>query len=350
MKNNHVYALRSTNQCIIALRKSTTVILFYLLISVTIGLCCGAITDSFELTSRLPNGLSDESIAFNIPVSDNIHDVTIGQLVSGINQMDVQSFAIYKQNTVWWSGVYLKNRSNPLFCNTQTTELDSAYAFVDRSISFNIKVKSGHKYFRLDNKDYQVLYVFENSAPESMQINIDCFTSMDSAEPLTGRFNVDGIELNELKKALDNLLPKEMVASIALFPLKRNLTDRIRLLFRDQLTTMIVLVLTLLLMMISSVTLSLSWIDSKKSELFARFLVGASDRQLKYRLMREFCLLVLTSSILGVIVAVIITKSGLFNQIIRNINLLSSVITVMIIIVIGWLTILRNYKIKQSWR
>jgi len=326
--------------------------MFYILTSVTISLCSAAITDSFELTSRLPNGLTDQSILINKPISDNSQDVTIGQFVSNVNKLGVHSFAIYKQNTVWWSGAYLQNWENPLFRTIQTVKLNADTALIDRSLSFNIQVKNGYDYFRLNNKDYQVLSVFENSAPESMQINMDCFTSMEAAEPLTGTIFIDGIELNDLQKVLDYLFD-DPADSIAFFPLKRNLTDRIRLLFRDQLTTMSALVLTLVLMMISSVALSLSWVDSKKSELFARFLVGAADRQLKYQLMGEYCFLVLTSSIVGVIFSVLITKSGLFNQIIRNINLLSCVLAVLIICFIGWLTILallRKNKIKQSWR
>lgn len=321
-------------------KRSKYVMLFYLFVSITIGLCSAAISDSLEMTARLPNGLSDRSIALEIPVSEHVQTACVGQLVLMINQFEEQAFAIYKRNTVWWSGVYLQNWNNPLIGKSQTVPLDSANAFVDHSISFNITHDNGNDFFRLDSIDYHVLGVFENSAPESMQINIDCFTSMKSSEPLNGSMYVDGIGLDDLRNALEKILPKEVADSIALTPMKRSLTDRFQLLLRDQFATMIVLMLTLLLVMISSVALSLSWIDSRRSELFARFLAGATDQQLKYQLVRDYCLLVLASSIPGLLAALLIIQSGLLDQIIRNFNLLSSAIALLLISVLGWLTII----------
>ncbi|GGN94037.1 ABC transporter permease [Saccharibacillus kuerlensis] len=326
------------------IKKSLYLIVYYIVVATFTCLAFSSLLTSYANTKVLQNGLSDNSLQFviNTGTAGAVSDLTNEQLIKQLEK-NTDSFLLYKdEDNFFAKSVYLHNAELPFPMDSgQSLDTFQPNSIVlDRSLMNNTTVRDGKYYFSYQGRSYEVLDSFA-WINKYMYRDSNLFVSLNLEKPAFGSYSIDGISESNLESLLSLWTAERPEAfSFSITPAVSGFMDRFVLTMRDQAFIIMVFGVALLLMMLSTLGTTLSWVQAKKDEIQARHLVGANAGQIRFWLLKEYWIVLLLSFFIGNGLAWLIAKWGVFHELIREVTLFGSLISFLFCLAIGTLTAL----------
>lgn len=326
------------------LKRSLYLIIYYVVVATFTCLSFSALLTSYASTEVIQNGLTKNALQFNIHTgaAGASSDLKNKHLIERLEQGS-DSFVLYKdQDNYYAKSVYLHQAKLPfpLDHGPSPDSLPANQILLDRGLMNNTIVRDGQPYFYYQGQAYPVFdsFVWVNSY---MHRNSNILITLDPEKPAYGPYSIDGISETDLNALLGQWMSEQPEAfSYSIEPAVAGFMDRFMLALRDQAFIVIVFGIALLLMMLSTLGTTMSWVQSKTDEIQARHLVGANAWQIRFWLLREYAVVLLLSFIIGNVLAWLIAKWGIFHELIREVTLLGSLLALLFCMIIGTLTAL----------
>lgn len=328
------------------IKRSLYLIIFYIAVALFTCLSFSSLITSYADTKVIQNGLTKNAVQLVIAPDSSgaVSSLTNEQFIERLKEKS-KTFVLFKdEDNLYAKSTYLHHVKFPLLADSdrsQSPELfPENHVILDDSLMTSTTVRNDKRLFLYQGRSYEVLdsFVWVN---KYMYRDSNIFLSLDLERPAYGTFLIDGIS----ESNLDHLLskwhserPEDFVYTVR--PSVSGFLDRLILSLRDQAFIVMVFGICMLLMMISTLGTTLSWVQAKKDEIQARHLVGASSVQLRFWLLRQYSCILLFSFILGNILAWLIAKWGIFDSLIRDVTLFGSFVSLLFCFVIGILTAL----------
>jgi len=332
-------------------KKSLYLIIYYIAVATFTALSFSTILTSYKNTQFLQDGLTQNSLYFSIQENSN-SGVSVGQVIEALEQHS-NSFLIYKDlGNHYAKSIYLNQYSFPLktLGEQPIDSIQPGQIILDQSLLNNAIIKDGTPQFLYNGKHYVIL---ESFTWINKYINIDSrfFVALTQEESAIGNYSIDGVTQSNLKTALDQL-SKNNPISYSIHSATQSFQERFQLVLQDQSFVMIIFAVALLLMTLSIFGTTISWIQSRKDELRIRHLVGATSTNLRMWLLKEYWILLSFSFVIGVFIAWLIVRWGMFSAIIQEVTLMGIFISFIFCSVLGTLTaLLSTYrKFYNNWR
>lgn len=299
-----------------------------------------ALSESYDNTGILQNGLSEDSLIVSISAENGESTATTGSFLEVLGASEAQSFLVYKDiGSHYGIEFFLKNKTFPLPIQTDEKNLSTNQPIIilDQSLLHNTVIRNGKAYFLYKNEQYEVMGNYQR---KEKNVNQDSsfFATMDQEADSTGTYYIDGLSYQEVSNAFKKLKQKDQTLDFAMFPLQINFQDRISLVVQDQAVIVILLVVTFFLIAINTISTTIAWLDARRDESYARFLVGATFNNVQWWLLKEYWLILAGSFAFGLIISYGIIKSGIFRYVVTNLNIYGVGLALLFCFVLGTLT------------
>lgn len=335
-------------------KKSIYIIIYYIAVAAFSCLAFSALLNSYKATGILQDGLGDESLQVSIVSPSGESSMTTGQFVDELLAMNPSPFLLYKDNGSNYGVEYsIHNRELPFSVKTISRDEESPVMILDEALLHNTATQNGDKIFLYKSKPYHVIATFDK---QEKNINQDSsfYASLDKQADVTGTYYIDGLEAEEITKTLDTLVSGNTELNYQMLPLKKTVKERVALVIQDQALVVILLAATLFLIAINTIGTTLAWIHSRNDEIYARYLVGATFKNLQWWLLKDYWLIVAGSFAAGLAVSFIIVQSGVFNYVVNDLNIIGIAIALVFCLILGTMTeiisTLWDYRKKETIR
>jgi len=335
-----IYFLCKEENIIFLLKKSIYLISYFIVISIFGCLSFSALASSFNQTENLSNGLNQDSLGLVVYSPYNETDILIEDLLTTLETSEDTSYLVYKDDgTNYGKKVYLHNKEFPLISDLEKETFKGLdCAVIDNLLISNIIQENNKEYFLYNGKKYEVLGKFKG---EMKNLNPDSlfFVSLNTQESLLGNYSIDGLSVNIISSTLEELKKIDSNLEFELYSLYPTLPDRILLTIQDQLLIIILMVIVLILISINTIDNTLLWYDSRKEEIYARYLVGATNKNLHFWLIAEYLYIITGSFICGTIIAYLAWRTKILVYIVPSFNVIGIIFTFILCFLIGMATV-----------
>jgi hypothetical protein len=242
---------------------------------------------------------------------------------------------------------HLQNKAFPLSIKTDAKNMNTNQAVIilDQSLLHNTIIKNNKTYFLYKNEPYEVVGTYKG---KQKNINQDSsfFAAMDQEADSTGTYYIDGFSYQTVSTALERLKQDDQTLEFAINPLQKSFKDRVTLVVNDQMVIVILLIVTFFLIAMNTIGTTIAWLDTRKDESYARFLVGATLNNIQWWLLKEYWLILAGSFALGLAISFWIIQSGIFRYILTGLNIYGVGFALIFCFVLGTLTEI----ISTSWK
>ncbi|MED3646644.1 FtsX-like permease family protein [Halalkalibacterium halodurans] len=300
------------------LKKSLYIIAYYIVVATFSCLAFSSLIDSYEQTATLPDGLSPDSLRITIYLEEADKELlTTDQFIEQLMSQGDQPFLLYKDvDMAYGKFFYLQQRDLPVSkVDWMQAYEDQPVAVLDHAMKHNIIEKGEKKYFRYNNQDYEVIDLF---TPKNhvMELERSFFISLDPTTNIAGVYNIDGLSPNTVNQALMSLQEEVPALLFEINPLQPTMKERIEYVLEDQFIVIIILIVTISFIGMSTIGITSAWIDSRRDEIFARYLVGARFKDIQWWLLREYLIVLTGSFTIGAICALLLVSVNAFDKVV----------------------------------
>lgn len=340
---------------IILIKRSIYIIIYYVTVAAFSCLSFSSLVVSFEKTGSLPDGLSSESLQITIQSSDeaSISNVTTGSFIKTIKEMTNTPFVMHKDTgTPNGKEFYVYKKKLPLV-NYKPISNNTAIIYLDTSLKNNSISMDGKNYFIYKNTTYEVVGTYKRQRKNINQ-NSAFFASMDVNAGITGSYYIDGISSEDMFRVMEKLRNDDTSIEVGVVPMRQTLKERMTLVVKDQTVVIILLVITFFLIGISTIGTTMGWINSRKDEIYARYLVGGTFKNIQWWLLKDYWMILLVSFTIGLFISYIIIKINIFNYVVNEIDIYGILFAFIFCFILGTLTelisSLWDYRKKETIR
>ncbi|OWA35337.1 hypothetical protein B9G55_11845 [Saccharibacillus sp. O16] len=326
------------------IKRSLYLMIFYIAVALFTCLAFSAFLESYTNTAVLQDGLTKDAMRVEIlpghsgADSDLKNEEFIRQLEQKAN-----SFVLYKdEDNPYGETLYLHHRKLPMLADQADSpeRLPKDHAILDENLLSSTTIRGDKRFFLYQSHSYEVLDTFVRQ-DKSIHWDHNVFVSLDPARPAYGFYSIDGIPKSDLESLLGSWQAQRPEAfTYSVKPVISGIKDRLQIALQDQALVAMGFGVCMLLMMLSTLGTTLSWVQAKKDEIQARHLVGAYAAQIRFWLLRQYWMVLLLSFVIGSLLAWLIAKWGIFDTLIREVTLFGSFVSLLFCFVIGTLTAL----------
>ncbi|UTR16780.1 hypothetical protein MM221_09820 [Salipaludibacillus sp. LMS25] len=325
------------------LKKSLYIIAYYSLVATFSCLAFSSIIESYEKTAILPDGLSADSLRLEIHSDEQDEGklATTAQLIDQLRAQSGQSFLLYKEvDKRFGKSFFLHEHELPISTvDWQKLSAEKPVALLDLSIKHHAIEREGKKYFSYKNKDYEVMDLFI-PRESVIDFNRSFLISLDQTANILGVYDIDGLSASTVSQALTALQEDIPSLMFDLHPLQPTFKERLTHVVQDQLIIIIMLSVTIIFIGMSTIGTTMAWIDSRRDEIYARYLVGARFRDVQWWLLKEYLLVLGGSFAIGAICAFLLISSDMFNKVVTLFDGRGLITALIFCLIIGTLTLL----------
>lgn len=299
-----------------------------------------ALSESYQNTGVLQNGLSENSLAVYINALNGKPTATTGSLIHKLGENENNSFVLYKDIGLnYGKEFFLYNKEFPFSIKTYAKNIKTNLPIIilEQSLLHNTVTKNNKIYFLYRNEPYEVV---GNYKRKQKNINQDSsfFVAMDLKVDAVGTYYIDGLSYQTVSTALERLKQEDQTLDFAIQPLQKNFQERVSLVIQDQAVIVILLIVTFFLIAINTVGTTIAWLDARRDESYARFLVGATFKNIHWWLLKEYWFILVGSFALGLTVSSGIIQFGIFRYVVTNLNNYGVGLAFLFCFVLGTLT------------
>ncbi|SFS31692.1 ABC transporter permease [Marininema halotolerans] len=302
------------------LNKSYYIIAYYIVVATFTCLAFSSLIDSYEQTAVLPDGLSPGSMRVTVSMSeeDKESSMKTGRLIKKLTTQSNDPFLLYKDISSYGKAFFLQDHSLPLStANGHQPKQGHSVVVLDHEMAHNIRKKDGEKYFRFNNRDYEVIDFF-TPKDVGMELARKFFITLDPTTNVTGMYEVDGLSMDSVDHALKSLQKEEPSLKFEVTPLRLTVSERLEHVIQDQLVVVASLLVTIVFIMMSTIGTTTAWIDARRDEIYARYLVGARFRDVRRWLLKEYLFVVFGSFAVGAMCAFLLLAVGAFDKVVTS--------------------------------
>lgn len=326
------------------IKRSLYLVIFYIAVALFTCLAFSAFLESYANTAVLQNGLTKDAMRVEIlpGKAGAVSDLKNKELIEQFEQKS-DWFVLYKdEDNPYGKATYLHHAKLPLLKDQADSPelLPKDHVILDESLLSSTTIRGDERFFLYQSRSYKVLDTFVR-AQRYIHWDSNVFVSLDPARPAYGFYSIDGISKADLESLLGSWQAQRPEAfSYSVKPVISGVKDRLQIALQDQALVAMGFGVCMLLMMLSTLGTTLSWVQAKKDEIQARHLVGAYAAQIRFWLLREYWMVLLFSFAVGGILAWLVAKWGVFNTMIQEVTPLGSFVSLLFCFVIGTLTAL----------
>lgn len=323
------------------LMKSKYLIFFNVIIALFSTLSFSVFLSMYERAGRLHDGLSQDSmlIRINSLQFDSDEALTVNDFLNILKETSSE-FLLYRDNGVMDGpsarSFYLYNRELPLeiaFLQTENNHVRSV--IMDEMLLPNARYEASNHYFFYRGYEYKVIGTFQHAEVIG---GADFFTEIDVETSILGIYAIDGLtdeHISEVVRALQTL-NSDLV--VEFMPLERTFTERMLIVLQVSFFVIISMLLALFFIGLGTLTHTVVWLELRKNEINARYLVGATTKHIQRWLLKEYFFIISGSFVLGCVLAFLIWKIGVFRYIMPYFHLLGVGLAFILCLILGLLT------------
>lgn len=326
--------------------KSIFLIIFY--VSVSIVSCIGfsKILNSYNFSLENFNMTSANGARITIySDNENKNNINIRYLEQFLKSQS-EDILLYKDDeTSFGKGIYISGNVNyPLninkgrFFNEDDFTKNTNSLLIEESVDNDNYIKD---YFYHENNQYNIIGVFSNrdkGATKTVQYYYNLFAQNNLNEDINGTYILNAGEhtekiLNKFISYINNLDNDLEIVNIE--KIQTSKKDILKESIYKEPLIIYSIIICILLLVLNTFSSTSRWLYYKRKEIYIRKLVGATDYQIKLRLLIEYLIVILFSCILGIVVSVLVVKFIDLPILISNITIKSAIVSTVFCLVIG---------------
>lgn len=217
------------------------------------------------------------------------------------------------------------------------------YAVIGASFTDNIYEENNIKYFKYNDISYEVIGIM--GYKQESKIDRACFINLNNSLcEQEGIYAIDGKNSNNINSLLEKI---QNQYNITLIKRERTGIDRF---FKTESFNILLIALLLCSLILTTISVSLYWIEKRKKEISILRLVGYSDLRISKVILFRYLLLEHISILLGFFIGIIIILSLNYNiiSIMGNVLLLSYFLVILSCLIIVIIPIKKALKLDVN--
>lgn len=334
------------------LTKSKQVIIINMFISILIVLCFANLVEAFNMTGKYADNLSESYLKFSI-ISDKDkegNEQKLSDLIKRLNNEN-KDYYLHKEAESNIVGIYSNNKSfTPKLISGRGFEKNDFLnktntILVSEDILKECYIVDNKQFYVYNNLIYEVIGIYKRS---NNKVNIDAKAYYnlnsrnitDSANFIVGTYSYDSEAEVNISDNLNDLEYK-------IIEHNNTLLNRIGKAISSQEASVYSIILVIIMVIINSINISSSWIDSRKKELFVRIICGATDEKIKMLLYKDYILILTIAFFPALIISYMLTFIDLDIFIGFDFSIYTVLFSYFIVLIIGLITnqiMLKIYK------
>lgn len=331
------------------LKKSFYIIAYYMVVATFSCLAFSSLINSYERTAILPDGLSANSLRVTIQsAEEEIEKRTAGNLIEELESKSNRPFLLFKEvDMAYGKYFYLHQHDLPVSTvDWDQVPKEQPVAVLDKAMIHNVTEKNGKKYFRYNSRDYEVMDLF---TPKEVMTELErsFFISLDPTINITGVYDIDGLSLNTVRQALISLQKDIPSLHFEVNPLHPSMKERIDYVIEDQMVIVVMLLVTMIFIGMSTIGTTTAWIDSRRDEIYARYLVGARFKDIQWWLLKDYLFVLIGSFAAGAVIAFLLIAVNAFDKVVNAFDERGLMVAFVFCLFIGILTLVTATWLSQ---
>ena len=338
-------------------------------VAAMVAICFSTIAEFYTMEAVLPDFLSDSSVSVEInQVSDSPNPVRTKDLVEyfslhGSGVLIYKDYPISNGKAVLLSG---KTNFNPDIVEGRSFQQEDfvqqePVALIAEEFRNRCVDRDGESYFLHENIEYRVVGIFKTQASRKYAawgdtsgamyyVNMSALVGNNLEIPLNGSFAIDAIEksmdvYDDFVLYANQINPDlNLRAEINMSSTSQNLMQSIKNTF----IVIFALALTAFLVFLNVFSTTYYWLEGRFKELAVRIMSGGTMFRIRCLLLRDYLLIVTIGYFLGLIIAIMVIKSGVFPFIGETVHLAAISASYLLCFITGatagWLVLLFRLK------
>ncbi|MCL2311067.1 MAG: hypothetical protein FWC41_07300 [Firmicutes bacterium] len=332
------------------LSKSINIIVINLFMGTFITLFMSNFVIAFKMAQTPSDMLSKNYGAISIGFDKNKIEQKGLHLSNLINLINKEStpITILKIDTTSAAGVF----SNT---NGYTPDLISGRGFtiddfsnktntvlISESLLSMCANNGGKQYYSLNNQNFEIIGVYKKST-NLVNLDSSIYYNLNSENITRGFNSISGIyHIDAKNKTIDIIQKIDNLCSVILTknPGKLHFSENFKKALSTQKGSVLIFILIIAMVTLSSISISINWLESRRREFFIRKLVGGYKSKINKMLIKDFWFIITLSFFLSSLLSVTISKLNMDIFVGFNFDILTMISSYLFIIFLGTITIL----------